>query len=394
MGMSPSGIPRADRRHGTRRIAAGRRAGLVAGAIAAAALSGCSGTSDTSSDASSPARSEPVIGFLYVGSVRDHGYNEAAYRGSLAIKRAFPGARLIQAQNVPESPAAERVMKRMIDQGATIVFPTSFGHFEPALRIAARHPGVTFLHQGGLQTAPNLGTYFGTIWEAQYAAGQAAGLSTRSDRLGFVAAYPIAQSLLTINAFQLGARSVNTRVRTRVRFTGSWCDPPAQRRAARRLLAWHADVLSQHQDCTAAVIEAAAGAGAMTTGYHSDARALAPQAWLTGAIWTWGPLYVDMVRAVVAGRFAQSPYATRYRAGIREGAVALAPFGAAATRSVRARVAATYRRLRAGEIEPFTGQLRDQRGRLRIPGAQPSVTMLEETDYLVQGVVGSTMPRR
>lgn len=364
-------------------------------ALLAGTLGGCGGGSPgTEAHVRTAASSKLVIGFLYVGSVHDHGYNQAAHDGALAVQRAFPDATILQAENVPESPAAEQVMLRMIDEGASIIFPTSFGHLEPALKVAARNPSITFLHQGGLQTAANVGTYFGTIWEAQYAAGQAAGLATRTDRLGFVAAYPIAQSLLSINAYELGARSVDPRARTRVLFTSSWCDPHAQRAAARRLLAWRADVLTQHQDCTAAVIRAAADAHAMTTGYHVDARALAPKAWLTGSVWNWGPLYVDMVRTVVAGQFEQSPYATRYRAGIRDGAVGLASFGAAATPAIRRRVQATYRLLRAGELEPFTGPLRDQRGRLRIRGAQPSVTMLEETDYLVEGVVGTTSPDR
>jgi len=361
--------------------------GAVA-AIAAVAVVGCGGDQGGSGDLRS-SKAPLVVGFLYVGAVDDHGYNEAAYRGSRAIRHAFPRVRLLQSEHVPETAAAERVMQRMIDRGATIIFATSFGHLEPALRVAARNPKVTFLHQGGLQTAANLGTYFGTIWEAQYAAGQAAGLATRSDRLGFVAAYPIAQSLLSVNAFELGARSVNSRARTRVTFTSSWCDPPVQRRAARRLLAWGADVLTQHQDCTAPVIRAAAAAGAMTTGYHADARGLAPKAWLTGSVWNWGPLYVDIVRTVMSGRFAQSPYAMRHRVGVSDGAVRLAPFGDAATPAIRRRVMATYAKLRAGTIQPFTGPVRDQQGRLRIRRAQPAVTELEEIDYLVEGVIGT-----
>lgn len=373
----------------------GRRSGPWATAVAAAlfvgVLLGCGGDAGAGGEGSSSARPRLVVGFVYVGSVRDHGYNEAAYDGSLALQRAFPAARILQAQHVPESGAAERVMQRMIDQGARIVFPTSFGHLEPALRVAARNPKVTFLHQGGLQTAANLGTYFGTIWEAQYASGQAAGLATRTDRLGFVAAFPIAQSLLSINAFQLGARSVNPRARTRVNFTSSWCDPPGQRQAARRLLGWGADVLTQHQDCTAPIIRVASAAGAMTAGYHADARALAPKAWLTGSVWNWGPLYVSLVRSVLSGHFAQSRYATRYRVGIRDGAVKLASFGDAATPAIRRRVTATFARLRAGSLQPFTGPIRDQRGRLRIRGAQPAVTELEESDYLIEGVIG-TLP--
>jgi basic membrane protein A len=379
------------------RSSAGRRANPARAATAAllAALlsAACLGCGADAGHDPRIARSTLAVGFVYAGSVRDHGYNEAAYRGSLAVKRAFPRARILQAQDVSDSAAAARVMQRMIDQGATILFPTSYGHLEPTLEVAARNPRITFLHQDGLQTATNVGTFFGPIWQAQYAAGQAAGLSTRSDRLGFVAAFPLAQSLLSINAFQIGARSVDPRVRTRVLFTSSWCDPRAQRAAARRLLAWGADVLGQQEDCTAAVIRAAAAAGARTTGVHADARRLAPKAWLTGALWNWGPLYVDMVRTVVGGHFAQSPYATRYRAAIADGTVGLAPFGGAATAAIRRRVLATYGKLRAGELEPFAGPLRDQRGRLRIRGSQPSTTVLEETDYLVQGVLGTTGSR-
>jgi len=357
---------------------------LCACAAGLALLPGCGESPD-----STPKEQRPlVIGFLYVGETDDHGYNQAAHEGALAVARAFPQARIIERQNVPESPEAAGVMQGMIDRGASIVFPTSFGHLEPALEVAARNPDVTFLHQGGHQTAANLGSYFGTIWDAEYAAGQAAGLASRSDRLGFVAAFPIAQSLLTINAFQLGAHSVNPEVRTRVVFTSSWCAPARQSRAARQLLRWGADVLTQHQDCTASVIRTAAQAGAKTVGFHADASELAPDAWLTGARWIWGELFVDMVSSVRTGRFSSSPYAGRLRVGLREGAIGLSPFGRAATPLIRRMVTDTLQRLRTGRLKPFTGPVHDQQGRLRIRGAQPSTADLEEMDYLVRGVVG------
>ncbi len=330
----------------------------------------------------------PVVGFIYVGSVRDRGYNEAAHAGAVAVRRAFPGARVLESEHVPESSAAVKVMEGMIQRGARIIFATSFGHLTPALEVAARHPEVVFLHQGGQQTAENLGTYFGTMWDAQYAAGQAAGLATRTDRLGFVAAYPIAQSLLTINAFALGARSVNPAARTRVLFTSSWCSTRRQRRAARTLLTWRADVLAQHQDCTGEVIRTGASGGAKVVGIHQDARSLAPQAWLTGTRFVWGPLFVDIVRTIRAGRFATSRYASRLRVGLREGAVALSPFGTSATPAIRRAVRTTLVRLRDGSLQPFAGPVRDQQGRLRIRDRQPSVTDLEEMDYLVEGVTG------
>jgi basic membrane protein A len=330
-----------------------------------------------------------VIGFLYVGSEHDYGYNQAAYQGSLAVAKAFPKAKILQAENVPETAEAERVMEKMISDGATIIFPTSFGHLDPALNVAKRHPNVTFLHQGGLKTAPNLGTYFGTIWQTQYAVGVAAGMATKTNKLGYVVAFPIAQTLENINAFELGARSVNPKAKTTVVFTGSWCDPAKQAEAANSLIDQHADVLAQHQDCTKTIIQTAEGRHVMSTGYHADAHELAPNGWLTGSEWNWGPLFVKMVKTVVAGEFHESPYSGLYRGGVKEGIVKLAPFGKAATPPIRQKVTAAYQALKKG-FNPFKGPIKDQAGKVRIPaGVSPTPAQLEKTDYLVQGVVGN-----
>jgi basic membrane protein A and related proteins len=330
-----------------------------------------------------------TIGFLYVGSKNDFGYNQAAYQGSLAVKKAFPDAKVLEAENVPETAEAERVMEKMISDGASIIFPTSFGHLQPAMNVAQRHPNVTFLHQGGLKTAKNLGTYFGTIYDTQYAVGQAAGMATKTNKLGYVVAFPIAQTLLNINAFERGAQSVNPKARTYVVFTGNWCDPGKQAEAANSLLDQHADVMAQHQDCTKTIVQTAERRGAMSTGYHVDASKFAPHGWLTGSEWNWGPLFVKMVKTVEAGKFAHSAYAGRYRAGVREGLVKLAPFGAAATPAIRTKVDATYEALRTGKLAAFAGPVRDQSGKVQIPaGKTPNSYQLESTTYLVQGVVG------
>jgi basic membrane lipoprotein Med (substrate-binding protein (PBP1-ABC) superfamily) len=330
-----------------------------------------------------------TIGFLYVGPKNDYGYNQAAYEGSLAIKKAMPNVKLLQAENVPETSEAERVMEKMIRDGATIIFPTSFGHLDPALNVAARHPDVTFLHQGGLKTAKNLGTYFGTIYQTQYAVGQAAGMATKKNKLGYIVAFPIAQTLLNINAFELGARSVNPKAKTTVVFTGSWCDPGKQAEAANSLIDQGADVLEQHQDCTKTIVQTAERRGVKSVGYHVDASKFAPKGWLTASVWNWGPLYVKMVKTIVAGKFKGSPYAGRYRAGIKDGVIKLAPFGHAATPKIRKKVTATYNALKSGKLKPFTGPIKDQSGKIRIPkGVSPSPTALENTNYLVQGVTG------
>ena len=140
----------------------------------------------------------------------DGGYNQAAYQGELAVKK-MANVETIKAENVPENAEAERVMEQMIAQGAKIIFPTSFGHLDPAMKVAAKHPDVAFIHEGGLKSSANVGTFFGTIWQTEYLAGMAAGSASKSGKLGFVVAFPISQTLLNINAFQLGAKSVNPR---------------------------------------------------------------------------------------------------------------------------------------------------------------------------------------
>lgn len=361
-----------------------RRSSLLAAALAALSVAAVAAAAGSGSKQSEPL----TIGFLYVGPKNDFGYNQAAYQGSLAVQKAFPKAHVLQAENVPETSEASRVMENMIGSGASIIFPTSFGHLQPALQVAAKHPDVIFEHQGGLKTGKNLGTYFGTIYTTQYAVGQAAGMATKTNKLGYVVAFPIAQTLLNINAFELGARSVNPKATTTVVFTGSWCDPGKQAEAANSLLDQNVDVMAQHQDCTRTVIETTERRGAMSTGYHADAHQLAPKGWLTGSVWHWGPLFADIVKTIESGKWEQSKYNGRYRAGAAEGVVALAPFGAAATPSIRKKVAGTYAALKKG-FNPFTGPIVDQSGKVRIAaGAKPNPTQLESTDYLVKGVVG------
>lgn len=367
--------------------AAGLALALLSVCVIAVACSGGGDKSGSTSTSGGEAR-KVKVGFLYVGAVDDGGYNQAAYQGELAVKK-LPNVETIKAENVPESAEAERVMERMIQQGATIIFPTSYGHLDPALRVAEKHPGVTFLHQGGLKTAKNVGTYFGTIWEAEYLAGIAAGRMTKSNKLGFVVAFPIPQTLLNINAFTLGARSVNPSVTTTVVFTGNWCDPAKNAEATQSLVAQGIDVITQHQDCPVPVIQAAEKAGIMSVGYHVDDSKFAPTGWITAAIWDWSKLFPDLVTQVREGTYQVG----QLRLGLKDGVVTLAPFGPKVPKSVQDEVLAAKEKLVRGELVIFTGPIRDQDGRVRInAGEKPDVTALETTDYLVEGVIGK-IPR-
>ncbi len=130
-----------------------------------APTSGSGAEAAKSTGSVTPGTGGTAVGFIFVGARDDYGYNQAAYLGSEAVQKAFPDLKVLRAENVPETAEAERVMEQMIQEGAKIIFPTSYGHLDPALNVAKRHPEVAFFHQGGLKTADNLGTYFGTIWE-------------------------------------------------------------------------------------------------------------------------------------------------------------------------------------------------------------------------------------
>lgn len=358
--------------------------------FAAFGVSACGSDSETSSSSGDSSGEGKTVGFLYVGPKNDFGYNQAAYEGSLAVEKNLPGTKLIQAENVPETSEATRVIEKMIKDGATTIFATSYGHLQPMLAAAKKHPEVTFEHQGGVKAGANVGTYFGQIYEAQYLTGMAAGLSTKTNKLGYVVAVPIPQTLLNINAFELGAQSVNPKAKTTVVFTGAWCDPAKQKEAASTLISGGADVLSQHQDCTKTVVETTEKAGAMSVGYHADASSLAPKGWLTGSVWNWGPLYTDIVKTIQEGKWKGSKYDADYRVGFADSdVIELAPFGSAVTPEVKEQVEAKQKEMKAKDFYPFEGPVVDQAGKTQIPkGTNPTPTELEKTDYLVQGVIG------
>src|ERR1700743_2954412 len=181
-----------------------------------------------------------TIGFIYVGSRDDYGYNQAHAQGAAAVKK-MGGVSVLEKEKVPETDAVEKTMESMINlDGASLIFPTSFGYYNPhVLKMAAKYPKAKFEHCGGLWTdkdPKNAGSYFGYIDEAQYISGIVAGHMTKSGKLGFVAAKPIPQVLRNINAFTLGARLANPKATTQVIFTGDWSMPVKEAEATNSLL--------------------------------------------------------------------------------------------------------------------------------------------------------------
>ncbi len=327
------------------------------------------------------------VGIIFVGSQRDLGWNQAAAQGADYVDQIFSDVEVLRAENVPETAEVQEVAERMIREGATIIIPTSFGYSGPIKAILDKHPEVMFLHMGDREIFENYGSFFANIWQLEYAAGRAAGTVTKSNKLGFIAAFPIPPSLLNINAFHLGAQSVNPDVETTVVFTSNWCDPARQVTAVKTMTDAGVDVLSMHQDCTHTVVEAAERAEAWVTGFHYDASAIAPNYWITGAAWNWGPIMAQIIHEIRTGVYRSSVKL----AGIDAGWAKLAPFGGEVDETTRDLVMDTVEGLRTGDISPFTGPVYDQDGEIRIAeGETATDEYLQSIDWLAQGIAGRT----
>src|SRR6185436_18189309 len=184
--------------------------------------------------------------------------------------------KMLEEAKVPETMDVQKTMESMINlDGATVLFPTSFGYFDPhVLKVAAKYPNVTFLHCGGLYDASkhpkNVGSYFGYIDETEYLSGIVAAHATKTKKLGFIAAKPIPQVLRNINAFTLGARSVKPDITTTVVFTGDWSLPVKEAEAANGLIDQGIDVLTSHVDSPKVVVKTAEDRGVYSAGYHTS----------------------------------------------------------------------------------------------------------------------------
>jgi len=336
-----------------------------------------------------------TVGFVFIADQHDLGYTQAIWEASEALARAMPDIRVLRTPRIPESGrAAEDAMEAQIRRGASVVFATSYGYRDAAYRVARRHPDIIVLHQGGLEGTPpldNFGTYWGTMEEPVYLAGIVAGSTTKTGRLGLVAAFPIPAVFNDINAFLLGARVVRPDATEQIRFTGSWCNPKAQRRAAEELLADGVDVMTQHLDCTRPILETAERAGAHTIGFHLDGSEAAPRGYLVGSVWNWSDMLVDMIRIIQRGRFKESKYNGDFRGGLATGdnPFVLSEITGRVSPETKELVTKAEARMRSG-WSPFTGPIVDRNGRIRVPaGVTPRRSEIDSMDYVVGGVVGA-----
>ncbi|MGV8985969.1 MAG: BMP family ABC transporter substrate-binding protein [Cypionkella sp.] len=357
----------------------------------AAALSGAAMTSGLPFMARAAA--PLTIGFIYVGAKDDFGYNQAHAEGAAAVK-AMEGVTVVEEENVPETIDVQKTMESMINlDGAALLFPTSFGYFDPhVLTVAPKYPDVRFEHAAGLWhdgLPANVGSYFGYIGMGQYLNGIVAGHMSKSKKIGFVAAKPIPQVLLNINSFLLGARAVDPTITCQVIFTGEWSLAVKEAEATNALCDAGCDVITCHVDGPKVVIQTAAGRGAYVCGYHADQSALAPDKYLTGAEWNWAGVYTGMVKSVLAGETLPN----FMRGGLTDGYIKMSPLGSAVTPEAKAQFDATMAEIMKGGFAVIKGPLNDNKGNVILKDGEAQVETdiaLESMNYLVEGVVGST----
>src|SRR5580704_17988589 len=340
-----------------------------------------------------------TIGFIYVGPKDDYGYNQAHALEAASVAK-LPSVKVVEEANVAETVAVQETMRDMIVQdNATVLFPTSFGYYDPhILKVAKQFPKIQFLHCGGFyipgKHPDNVGTYFGYIDEAEYISGIVAGLSTKSSKLGFVAAKPIPQVLRNINSFTLGARSVNPKATVQVVFTGDWSLPVKEAEASNSLINQGVDVLTCHVDSPKVVIQTAETRGIFSCGYHASQAAIAPKGYLTGAEWDWSNVYGMYVKELQEGKSLQAgsiPHVVR--GGLKDGFVKVSDYGPAVGEKAKQAAEASKAKFMDGSMVIYKGELKDNTGKVVVPAGvemKQKDPELEKMNWLVEGVLGST----
>lgn len=329
---------------------------------------------------------EPIkAGFIYVSPTGEAGWTFAHDEGRLALEERFGDmVETTFVENVPEGADAERVLTQLARSGHDIIFTTSFGYMNATIAVAEQFPDVKFEHASGYKRADNVATYFDRIYEGRFLSGVVAGRMTETDTIGYIGAFPIPEVIRGINAFALGAQSVNPDVKVRVIWVNTWFDPAKEREAAETMINQNVDVITFHTDSPAAV-QAAEEAGVYAVGYHSDMSAYGPTAHLTAAVHHWDDYYIGRIQALMDGTWSS----TDTWEGIASNMTQIAPINAAVPASVVEEVETLKAQIASGEFHPFTGPIMNQAGEeVLAEGVVMDDGALLGMDYYVAGVEG------
>jgi simple sugar transport system substrate-binding protein len=297
------------------------------------------------------------IGFIYIGPPGDFGWTYQHDQARKELVEALGDkVETTYLENVPEGADAERSIERLARAGNTLIFTTSFGYMDPTIKVAKKFPKVKFEHATGYKTADNVSVYNARFYEGRYVQGQIAAKLSTKGVAGYIASVPVPEVVQGINAFMLGAQSINPDFKVKVIWANSWFDPGKEADAAKALIDQGVDILTQHTDSTAA-IQVAAERGIKAFGQASDMIKFAPKTQLSATIDEWGPYYIDRAKAVLDGTWKSQDIWW----GMNEGLVKMAPFTNMPD-DVKKMAEETVAKIKSGELKPFTGPIKKQDG--------------------------------
>ena len=291
------------------------------------------------------------VGFIYVGPVGDHGWTYMHDQGRLTVEKELGDqVETTYVESVKYGADAERVITQMAMQGVDIIFATSFGYMDQMLSVAKKFPNVKFEHATGYKTAPNMSVYSSKFYQGRYIQGVIAGMMSEKGKAGYIASFPIPEVVRGINAFYLGATSINPDFDLDIVWVNTWYDPAKEGDAAGVLIGQGADIITQHTDSTAP-LQIAQSKGILAFGQASDMYNFAPDSQMTSIIDQWGPYYVARVKAVLDGTWESSDT----WGGMDTGMVEMAPYTNVppAVEIVAKNLEAA---IKSGELDPFGGK--------------------------------------
>ena len=329
------------------------------------------------------------VGFVYVGPIGDHGWSYQHNVGRLAIENAYGDkVKTTYVESVKYGADSERVITKLARSGHKLIFTTSFGYMNPTQKVAKRFPKVKFEHATGYKRSKNVSTYSGRFYEGRHVVGLIAGKMTKSNIIGYVASYPIPEVIRGINATFLAARSVNPNIKIKIIWVYTWFDPGKEADAAKALIAQGADVIMQHTD-SPAPLQQAQKANVWAVGQASDMAAFGPKAQLTAIIDDWNAYYIQRTKAMLDGNWkSQDEWG-----GFKSGMVKMAPYNKAIPAEVVAMAEKAKEGIFNGTVHPFTGPIKDQKGKIRVPAGQKADdVLLGKMNFYVEGI-DATIPK-
>ena len=323
------------------------------------------------------------VGFVYVSPVDQMGWTYEHDRARRALDE-LEGVVTTYVENESTGPDAERAMQSMASKGYKLIVATSVGYGASVLKVAAEYPEVKFLYCAGAETTPNVSSFYGRMYEARYLTGMVAGAMTKTQSIGYVAAFPIPEVIGGIDAFTLGVKAVNPSAEVRVVWTRDWYNPEEETNAVEFLVnSVKVDVIAQHTNSTAPQV-AAERLGVYSIGHNSDMSAAAPTAHLVASIWNWAPFYSDVVKKLEHGEWSEFSYL----GGLADGVVDISAFSSAVPLEVQEQVNARKAEIADGRLSIFKGPIYDDKGELRVPeGEVLSDENLRTLDWFVNGVL-------